>query len=134
MRFASANSGSAANLTGTVAASQLTGTVLLAQLPASVVTNGASGLSLSGTFSGNGAGMTNVNIANVFQNIGVPLAWGQYYNGGSFVGMNAPSMSNVVAMAGAVITIWRWRATGRSPRGESIIRVPFICRWMCQRA
>ena len=44
-------------------ASQLTsGAVPLALLPAAVVTNNETGLNLSGTFSGNGAGVTNVNL------------------------------------------------------------------------
>lgn len=39
----------------------LTGTVPLARLPGEVVTNNEAGLTLSGTFSGNGAGLTAVN-------------------------------------------------------------------------
>ncbi len=53
----------AGGVTGGVAASQVTGTIPLAQLPASVVTNGASGINIAGTFSGDGAGVTNVNLA-----------------------------------------------------------------------
>ncbi|HXJ72419.1 MAG TPA: hypothetical protein VNM37_06185, partial [Candidatus Dormibacteraeota bacterium] len=48
---ASANSVAAANISGTLAATQL---------PTSVVTNGASGVSISGAFTGNGSGLTNV--------------------------------------------------------------------------
>jgi trimeric autotransporter adhesin len=48
--------GSASNLSGTIAATQL---------PASVVTNNATGLSLAGTFTGNGANVTNVNAATL---------------------------------------------------------------------
>lgn len=44
-------------------ASNLTGTIPLAQLPTSLITNGASGVNFSGTFSGNGAGVTNLNVA-----------------------------------------------------------------------
>ena len=55
----------AGNVTGSLPASQLTGTIPLAQLPTSVVTNGATGVSITGTFSGNGAGVTNVNLSNV---------------------------------------------------------------------
>ena len=53
---ASANSVSAANISGTIP---------LAQLPGAVVTNGASGVNISGTFSGNGAGVTNVDLFTV---------------------------------------------------------------------
>jgi hypothetical protein len=42
-------------------ASNLSGTIPLAQLPPGVVTNGASGVNLAGTFSGNGSGLTNLN-------------------------------------------------------------------------
>ena len=46
-----------------VAAANITGIIPAAQLPATVVTNGASGVNFSGTFSGSGAGMTNLNLA-----------------------------------------------------------------------
>jgi len=49
---------SASNLLGTLPASQLTGTLPAAQLPASALTNGATSVTLTGTFSGNGAGLT----------------------------------------------------------------------------
>ena len=55
----------ASNLSGVLSAGQLSGTIAAAQLPASVVTNNASGLSLSGAFTGNGAGLTNVNAATL---------------------------------------------------------------------
>jgi len=51
---------SASNLLGTLPATQLSGSVPLAQLPASVLTNNQGGLTLSGTFTGNGAGLTNL--------------------------------------------------------------------------
>jgi hypothetical protein len=63
----------ASNLTGAVSpaaltsipAGNLTGTVPLAQMPGSVVTNGASGVTLAGTFSGNGSSVSNVNAATL---------------------------------------------------------------------
>jgi hypothetical protein len=48
-----------------VAAANITGTVGLEQLPAAVVTNGAGGVSLSGTFAGGGAGLTSLNAASL---------------------------------------------------------------------
>ena len=48
-----------------VAAGNLTGTLTAAQLPGNVLTNGASGVSLSGTFTGNGSGLTNLAYANL---------------------------------------------------------------------
>ena len=46
-----------------VAATAITGTLGLGQLPGAVVTNTATGVTLSGTFSGNGAGLTNLPAA-----------------------------------------------------------------------
>jgi Chaperone of endosialidase len=46
-----------------VPAVNLTGKVPLAQLPAAVVTNGASGVIITGTFTGNGAGLTNLSVS-----------------------------------------------------------------------
>jgi len=43
-----------------VAAANVTGTLELAQLPPAVVTNNQSGITLTGTFTGNGAGLTNI--------------------------------------------------------------------------
>ena len=43
-----------------VAAANITGLLPLAALPANVVTNGASGVSFAGSFTGNGAGLTNL--------------------------------------------------------------------------
>ena len=54
------SAGSASNLAGIVPATELTGTVPLAQLPAAVVTNNASGVNLSGVFTGNGGALTNL--------------------------------------------------------------------------
>jgi trimeric autotransporter adhesin len=45
------------------AASNFSGMISASQLPASVVTNNGAGLNLSGTFTGNGANVTNVNAS-----------------------------------------------------------------------
>ena len=58
---------------GSVAAANIAGTLAATQLPAAVLTNGASGVSISGTFSGDGAGVTNVNLQYV--NAGGAIAW-----------------------------------------------------------
>ena len=49
------------------------GTIPLAQLPAAVVTNNETGVTLSGTFSGNGSGLTSLNANNLASGT-VPLA------------------------------------------------------------
>lgn len=46
-----------------VAATNITGTLPVTELPASVLTNGASGVAITGTFAGNGGGLTNVTAA-----------------------------------------------------------------------
>lgn len=57
----SANTATTATaVSGPVAATQLTGTVALGQLPATLVQDGQTGVTLNGTFSGNGAGLTGV--------------------------------------------------------------------------
>ena len=55
----------ASNLSGSLQAGQLSGTVAAAQLPANVVTNHATGLALTGTFSGDGSGLSGVNAATL---------------------------------------------------------------------
>ncbi len=58
-----ANAGTATIVSGSVPVGQIVGTLPLAQLPAGVVTNGATGLNLAGAFTGNGVGVTNLNLA-----------------------------------------------------------------------
>ena len=55
----------ASNLSGTISVSQLSGAIPLAQLPAAVVTNNQNGVALTGTFSGNGSGLTGINPTNL---------------------------------------------------------------------
>lgn len=61
----SANAGVAATAAtvSSVAAGNIAGTLGLAQLPATVVTNGQAGVTLGGTFSGSGGGLSNLNFA-----------------------------------------------------------------------
>jgi len=63
----SGNAGSAltAASANSVAASNIVGTVPLAQLPAQVVRNREGNVTLDGTFSGNGSGLTNLNAAQL---------------------------------------------------------------------
>jgi hypothetical protein len=67
------NSASAASVSGNVPATQLTGVVPLSQLPTSLVTNGASDVSISGTFAGNGSGLTGLDASQITGGI-VPSA------------------------------------------------------------
>jgi hypothetical protein len=56
---------SASQITGSLPAGQLSGVIPAAQLPMTVVTNGASGVTLTGTFSGDGTGLTNLNASSL---------------------------------------------------------------------
>jgi hypothetical protein len=78
----SANAGSAVTATtaGTavsVSATNITGILAAGTLPANVVTNGAAGVNISGTFSGNGAGVTNVNLMSA--NVEGSISWTTNY-------------------------------------------------------
>ena len=55
----------AGQLTGSVPVSQVSGTLPLAQLPPAVMTNGASGVNLTGAFTGDGSGLTNLAATNL---------------------------------------------------------------------
>ena len=48
-----------------VAATNISGTLSLAQLPAATLTNNQTGVTLGGTFSGNGGGISNINLLSV---------------------------------------------------------------------
>ena len=66
----SANAGSAALATlavtaSSMAATNISGVIPLAELPVNLLTNGSSGVTLSGTISGNGSGVLNVNLLNI---------------------------------------------------------------------
>ena len=60
IQAANATSAASAN---SVAAANITGTLTTSQLPSSVVTNGQTGVNLIGTFSGNGMGVSNLNLS-----------------------------------------------------------------------
>jgi hypothetical protein len=66
----SANAANAANATvaasaNSVSAANITGTITTAQLPTSVVLTNGNGVNLAGAFSGNGNGLTNLNLGAI---------------------------------------------------------------------
>ena len=94
---ANANFATSAGSAGAVAAANITGTLPVSGLPASVVTNGATGVNITGAFSGNGAGLTNLNAANFtgFSFVSPPAGGGPILNmvwivPGTFI-MGAPA-------------------------------------------
>ena len=88
------NAGGLTNLN----ASNLAGTISVAQLPPVVLTNGASGVNLTGSFTGNGIGITNLDVVTAFQPTitSFPVVWGGNFSGQT----NIPALSNVVAVSG----------------------------------
>jgi len=69
-------------------ASNVSGSISFAQLPAGLVTNNESALTLTGNFSGNGAGLTNVNAATL-NGLASGSFWqlgGNNVAGGEFIG------------------------------------------------
>ena len=67
-----AGSASVAASAGSVAAANIAGTLAATQLPTGMVTNNASGVTLSGNFTGDGSGLTNLSAAQLTGTI--PLA------------------------------------------------------------
>jgi hypothetical protein len=65
-------------------ASNLLGTIPLSQLPKSVVINNETGVAISGSFTGNGAGLTNLNVTNL---------------AGTLPALNATNLTNLPASA-----------------------------------
>jgi hypothetical protein len=61
IRAASAATAATAAVASSVDAANITGTLLLTQLPSTVVTNTQSGVNLTGSFTGGGDGLTNLN-------------------------------------------------------------------------
>lgn len=53
----------AGQISGSIPASQVSGTLALSQLPSVVVTNGDTGINLSGSFSGNAGSLTNIQLS-----------------------------------------------------------------------
>ena len=68
-------------------ASNLLGTLPAVQLPAAVVTNNSTGVNLAGTFTGNGANLTNVPAASL-GGLGAAGFWKTGGNGGTTPGVN----------------------------------------------
>ncbi len=68
-----ANMATLAGSANSVAATNISGTIPLGQLPGAIVTNNATGVTLTGTFSGNASGLTNLNASQLTSGP-VPLA------------------------------------------------------------
>ena len=116
---------STSNLLGTLPATSLTGVVPLAQLPAVVLTNNESGVTLSGSFSGNGGGLTNLPTALKWQVVAGTSQQAQTNNG--YVANSAalvtitlpasPAIGAIVRVSGAGAGGWKIAQNA----GQSII-------------
>jgi hypothetical protein len=82
--FAAVN---ASTLLGNLPASQVQGTLSPAQLPPGILTNNQAGVSLSGSFAGDGSGLTNVS-ATTIGGVGSNGFWQVAGNTGTTVGAN----------------------------------------------
>ena len=80
-------SGGSSNLLGSLPAAQISGALSLTQLPGALVTNNGSGVTLNGAFSGNGFGLTNVDLAHLS---GRNIAWGSFASAFSLGVGNGP--------------------------------------------
>jgi hypothetical protein len=78
-----------------ITADNLTGTIPLSQLPANVLINGASGVNVSGTFSGNGAGLTNLNA-----NVALLNATQTFTGQNNFMGIVGIGLTNSIVKLG----------------------------------
>ena len=106
---------SASNLLGAVPATSLTGVVPLTQLPTVVLTNNESGVSLSGSFSGDGGGLTNLPTALKWQVVAgtsqqAQTNNGYVANGATLVTITLPASANIgdlVRVSGAGAGGWK---------------------------
>jgi lysophospholipase L1-like esterase len=87
-----------------ITAHNITGPLVLAQLPAAVVTNGAIGLNLAGSFSGNGAGLTNVAAGNIVGAF-TALAVGGNFKVDASGNVTAGNLSTVPGVASASLSL-----------------------------
>ena len=99
----SANAGTAATAASasSVSAANITGTLLLTQLPAGVVTNTQNGVSLTGSFTGDGGALSNISsgaLTLLSSSVSI-AAWGDHEYGQATV---PPGLTNVIAIAAGI--------------------------------
>jgi formylglycine-generating enzyme required for sulfatase activity len=83
-----------------VSAANIVGIIPATQLPANVITNGASGVNITGTFNGSGSGLTNVTAASLAIPPGMALIpAGAFTMGDNLDGLSDASPTNVTVSA-----------------------------------
>jgi hypothetical protein len=113
-----------ADSVSSVSASAIIGVIGLQQLPAALVTNGETAVTLAGSFSGNGAGLSDVDLANVNSRgaIGwVTNGWGDFVlstiltNAGSAAysaDVNADGRADILSQNGGSTLVYSNRGNG----------------------
>ena len=134
----------ASNLLGALPAAKLTGTIALQQLPPAVVTNGTTGVTLSGIFTGNGAGLTNIPSSGsgvAWQNVTGTSQQAQTNTG--YLANNAaqvtitlpasPNLGDIVRVSGIGAGGWRIaQNAGQFVLLESLPRFMIPASWTAQ--
>jgi hypothetical protein len=112
----SANAGTAsfasvANSANSVAASNVSGTLSLAQLPVGTLTNGSTGVNLSGNFSGNGGALSNLSVNSLVATQTAVSITGWGYN--EYGERTPPSgLTDVIAVSVGIIHSVALRSNG----------------------
>jgi lysophospholipase L1-like esterase len=100
--------GNALALSGSLPATQISGTIPFNNLPASLITNGATGLNLTGTFIGSGSGLTNLPAAStltgqlILQNgvsLNIQTNGANPFTATSWLGIEMPALTNSPSVA-----------------------------------
>ena len=129
----------ASNVTGTLPVAQLTGTIPLAQLPRAVVTNNESGVNISGSFAGNGGGLTNVpaywqTVSGTGQTAAANYAYLLTNNSLSTLTLPpSPNIGDIVTVSGSGASGWLVAPNaGQTISGGSVI--PAGVTWTAQNS
>jgi hypothetical protein len=104
---------------GSVAAANIVGTVPLAQLPTAVVTNNETGANLTGTFTGNGGGLTNLPAASLTGTVADSLL------SSNIARLNIPN-TTVQATASVVVTAGFITGTTNLNGGSGYTTAPLV--------
>ena len=95
----------AAASANSVAGSNIVGTITPAQLPAGIITNGETGVNISGSFTGNAAGLTNLNPAALAANA-VPVPVSTNYLTNEYVTNGTYTITVPSAATQMVVKLW----------------------------
>ena len=118
---------SARQVTGSVAASQISGPIATGQLPPGLLTNGSAGVALSGTFSGDGSGITNLTLQGFAgepvtnHQTGVTLTGTFYGDGSALTNLPGADWRNVLTNGSQSVNFGRSVTISTAIDGTSIL-------------